>query len=476
MTVLAIVLVPVYLRWLGPEAYGLVGLFATLQAWFNLIDMGLTPILARESSRLHAGVVGAHAFRQLFRAMTMVFVGLAVVGALVLWSLAPWAEANWLQRQALQATEVVWALRAMSLAVVLRWVAGLYRGFLSGTDRQMGLAGVTVLMACFRYGGVLASMAWWGATVEVFFAFQLVAALLETLILAAWTHGALPATPETLAWSLSPLRPVLGMSLSLAFASSVWVLVNQADKLLLSGLLPLADYGLFSLAVVLAGGVMVLSAALGQALMPRLAALHARGQNLAMMALYRRATRWMSAMGFGGAMVLALLAEPVLLAWTGQTDIARQQSNVLAVYALGYGLACLAVFPYYLQYALGQMRLHVWGNAWMLLVLVPGVLWIAPRWGAVGTGWLWLALNFCFAIVWGGVVHRRYWPREHWRWLWRDVLVPTVPALLGVWVFLLWAPVVNDRWDAMIWAVTVGGFLIGLNVVVLQWRERLSVD
>ncbi len=73
-------------------------------------------------------------------------------------------------------------------------------------------------------------------------------------------------------------------------------------------------------------------------------------------------------------------------------------------------------------------------------------------------------------------MHRRYWPREHWRWLWRDVLVPTVPALLGVWVFLLWAPVVNDRWDAMIWAVTVGGFLIGLNVVVLQWRERLSVD
>ncbi len=89
VTVLAIVLVPVYLRWLGPEAYGLVGLFATLQAWFNLIDMGLTPTLARESSRLHAGVVGAHAFRQLFRAMTMVFVGLAVVGALILWCLAP---------------------------------------------------------------------------------------------------------------------------------------------------------------------------------------------------------------------------------------------------------------------------------------------------------------------------------------------------------------------------------------------------
>lgn len=472
VTLLAVLLVPVYLRWMGPEAYGLVGLFATLQAWFNLLDMGLTPTLAREASRFHVGAVGAQAFRQLFRAMGVVFGGLALLGAVLLWNLAPWAEAHWLQRQALSADEVLWALRAMAMAVVLRWVAGLYRGVLTGTDRQLGLAAVTMVMACVRYLGVLAVMAIWGATVEVFFAFQLAVALLETWVLMGWTHGLLPAAPQPLSWSLSAVRPLVGMGLSLAFASSVWVLVNQADKLLLSGLLPLADYGLFSLAVVLASGVMVLSAALSQALMPRLAALHAQGEQVAMMALYRRGTRWMSAMGLGGALVLALLAEPVLWAWTGQHDIATRLSGVLAVYALGYGLACLAAFPYYLQYAIGEMRLHVWGNVLMLLVLVPAVWWVAPRWGAWGTAWVWVLLNFSFGALWGAVVHRRYWPGAHLRWLWQDVVLPTAPALVGVMALAFWSPLLLDRWSAFIWVALAGGALLGLNVWFLLWRER----
>ena len=36
-TLIGIVLVPLYLRYMGSEAYGLVGFFAMLQAWFNQI-------------------------------------------------------------------------------------------------------------------------------------------------------------------------------------------------------------------------------------------------------------------------------------------------------------------------------------------------------------------------------------------------------------------------------------------------------
>jgi O-antigen/teichoic acid export membrane protein len=35
VTIIGIVAMPLYLRYLGVEAYGLVGFFAMLQAWFN---------------------------------------------------------------------------------------------------------------------------------------------------------------------------------------------------------------------------------------------------------------------------------------------------------------------------------------------------------------------------------------------------------------------------------------------------------
>ena len=59
-----------------------------------------------------------------------------------------------------------------------------------------------------------------------------------------------------LRWELAPLRGVLTFSLSIAFTSSAWVLITQTDKLVLSRMLPLTEYGYYTLAVLVAGGVL----------------------------------------------------------------------------------------------------------------------------------------------------------------------------------------------------------------------------
>ena len=41
VTLIGILLVPMYVKYMGAEAYGLVGFYAMLQAWFMLLDMGL---------------------------------------------------------------------------------------------------------------------------------------------------------------------------------------------------------------------------------------------------------------------------------------------------------------------------------------------------------------------------------------------------------------------------------------------------
>ena len=68
VTLIGIVMVPVYLRYMGAEAYGLVGFFAMVQAWFQLMDMGLTPTMAREAARFTGGVSDASSLRHLLRA------------------------------------------------------------------------------------------------------------------------------------------------------------------------------------------------------------------------------------------------------------------------------------------------------------------------------------------------------------------------------------------------------------------------
>ena len=48
---IGVVMAPVYLSFMGKEAFGLIGFFTMMTAWFQLLDMGLTPTLARETAR-----------------------------------------------------------------------------------------------------------------------------------------------------------------------------------------------------------------------------------------------------------------------------------------------------------------------------------------------------------------------------------------------------------------------------------------
>ena len=69
VTLVGIVVVPLYIKYMGAEAYGLVGFFAMLQTWFMLLDMGLTPTMARETARFRGGAISALTYRRLARAL-----------------------------------------------------------------------------------------------------------------------------------------------------------------------------------------------------------------------------------------------------------------------------------------------------------------------------------------------------------------------------------------------------------------------
>ena len=54
--VMGIAFIPIYIRILGIEAYGLIGIFAILQGAMALLDTGMTSTFNREMARYSAGV------------------------------------------------------------------------------------------------------------------------------------------------------------------------------------------------------------------------------------------------------------------------------------------------------------------------------------------------------------------------------------------------------------------------------------
>jgi O-antigen/teichoic acid export membrane protein len=249
-----------------------------------------------------------------------------------------------------------------------------------------------------------------------------------------FAYHLLPDIPESkrLPWSWAPLKPVLKFSLTIAFTSSVWVMVTQTDKLVLSKLLPLAKYGYFTLAVLVASGVMVISGPVSGAIMPRMAKLEAEDNHDGLIRVYRQATQLVAVIASAASITVAFCAEPLLWAWTGDKILAHQAAPILILYAIGNGILAVSAFPYYLQYAKGDLRLHLIGNSVLVVLLIPAIIGAASRYGGVGTGYVWLIMNLLYFIAWIPLIHHKFEPGLNLKWYIQDVLVIFgVAAIVG---------------------------------------------
>lgn len=422
---IGVLILPLYLEYMGSEVYGLIAFFAMLQAWFSLLDLGLTPTIARETARFHGGTISALEYRRVLRALTLIFLGTAILGGAGLWFSANLIASKWLSINTIPQSDVVFAMKTMSISIALRWLCGLYRGVINGSERLLLLAIFNISVASARFLGVFIAMHLYGYTPTIFFIYQLVVACIEVLCLTLISSLLTPRKSllgAPIGWSFSVVKPLIKFSLTIAFTSSVWVLITQTDKLILSGVLSLENYGYFALAVLLASIIILSSSPITNAVMPRMARLHAEGKEKELINIYCDTSKIVTITAGILSLILCVFAEEVLFVWTGDVNLTHNVAPILRLYSLGNGFLVISAFPYYLQYAIGNLRYHFIGNLIMLLTLIPTVVYFSREHGAIGAGYCWLITNVAYFLIWTGFVHHKLRPGLHLLWLKHSVI------------------------------------------------------
>lgn len=432
VTIIGIVMVPMYVKYMGAEAYGLVGFYAMLQAWFQLLDMGLTPTMARETARFNGGESEAINLRHLLRALEVIFIATALVGGGCMILGAEYIAGSWLKVQHLSLATVEEAIVLMAVIVALRWISGLYRGAINGFERLVWLSSFNMAMATARFVFVIPLFIYFGTSLKLFFTYQLIIAFCEVVFLFSKTYSLLPTVysnaKHPLQWG--PLRGVLKFSLTIAFTSTIWIVVTQTDKLVLSKLLPLQEYAFFTLAVLVASGVMAISSPISAVLLPRMTKINALGDGEGLIKIYREASQFVAVVAIPASLVLAFFSEQILWAWTGDMTIAHNAAPVLSLYAIGNGILAISAFPYYLQFAKGDLKLHLIGNALFIVLLIPMLMFLTVKYGAIGAGYAWVISNLLYLLFWIPKVHGRFVRGLHIKWLLKDIGVIFILVLM----------------------------------------------
>ncbi len=421
---------PMYMDLMGVEAVGLIGFFIMLQAWLQLLDLGLSQTLSRDMSLFQIGSLGATDVWERLRSLEWLLGLISAIAVAALVFSKNWIATDWLSPGKLPINEGASSVAAMAIAAALRLLVGIYRASLIGLGRQIWVNGATVIFSSLKFIGVLPVLIYWSATPSTFFAYQAIVGGLELLVFAWRMYKALPANPTGLVPSLGALKLMLPMASAMAFSALMWSLVTQADKLILSRLLSLEAFGYFTLGALVASGVLMLIPPLNQVLQPRMTMLLSESRDDELRDLYQQATQLVTAVFFSIGGLMALFAEPLLLAWTGDTTAAQMAAPILFWYGLANATIGLLLMPFLLQYAYGRLRLHVIGSAIMVALFLPMMVIAAVRFGGAGAGAALLIANLAFLVFWVPLVHRRLMPEIVWRWPLLDVGRVAAPVIL----------------------------------------------
>src|SRR5689334_4419852 len=289
IALIGIVMVPLYLKYMGIEAYGLVGFFAVIQAWIQILDLGLSRTLGREAAKLNAGATSIHSLNMFLRLLEIILGVFAVVVVVLSWSFGSWVAHSWLKLDTLDPATVARCVGVVGIAVSLRLVSGIYRGGLLGLEHQVSANAIATTVATVRSVAVVPILIWVSNSILTFFLFQLAVAIVEVLLLRTAFRRVLPGSPiRKFQWE--HLREPVRFGKGLAFLTFMWIAISEVDKLILSHLLPMREYGGFVLATTIALGAMLVVSPLQQAILPRLVVLAEQKERGKFVQLYRKTT------------------------------------------------------------------------------------------------------------------------------------------------------------------------------------------
>lgn len=418
--VLGLAVVPLYLKYMGIEAYGLVGFFTMLQAWMTLFDFGFAPALGREASKFKAGEISDATLNLFLFVLERAFIFLGACLIFFCWVSGDWVASAWLKLSGASQQDASTSIAIVGVIFSFRLLSGLYRSALLGMENQVEANVVLVFATTLRSVFVLPILIWVSNSVIAFFTFQLFATIVETGFLKIVLRRSLPARQiEKMRWRA--LTELLRFSGGVAFLAWIWVATSQVDKLILSHLLPLKEYAEFILAATVAFGVYSLVTPLQQAILPRLVIFSVQNKCAEFASLYHLTTMLMVAVVTGVAGTIAAYPEQVMYAWTGERALAERVAEILRWYAAGTGFMAVAGMSYVLQAAKGSLGLHIKGNILSLLFLIPSLIVSTLHFGAVGAAMSWAVVNLFFLIFWTGIVHRKFLPELTIRWFFVDV-------------------------------------------------------
>jgi O-antigen/teichoic acid export membrane protein len=473
---LAFAFVPVTIRFLGIAAYALIGFSATLQSVFVLLDLGLSSTLNREMATLSARSDSAQQMRDVLRTFEVVYWFVAALIATVVVLSAPYVAHHWMRSSQLSPEVIQSAIKIMGLVLAIQWPFSLYAGGLLGLQKQVFLSVLNATYAVLRNVGAVLILWLVSPTVQAFFLWQILTALLQTTVALQGLWNAMPSTACRAKFRFELIHQSRHFAAGMTGITLTALLITQLDKIILSKTLSLEAFGYYVLAGNVATAPFFFVGPVFAALYPHFTQLVAAEAHERLRAVYHQSCQFLAAVTLPIAAVVSVFAGDIIFVWTNDRMIAAQAHLILTLLAFGSVLNGLMNLPYALQLAHRWTGLSLNINVVAVSVLAPLMAVMSVWYGATGAASVSILINVACLVAGIHFMHRRLLKGQRLQWYLGDILPAFVSSALAALLCFAVAPSQLMRGPLLAMLVVVTLIVMAASLFTTPVTRRAIID
>lgn len=382
---------PWYLGILGPKQFGLIGVMITIQTLLGLLDSGMSQALVREISvRLGAERDPKHQAAELLFGFERIYWVAAFLLSLFTAFLSTLISRYWLNLNGLQVSVGEEAVLGAAALFAVQFPGSIYRSMMVAGQVQVTLNIIMSSFVLLRHLGAVVLLLFFPA-ISTYILWFFVVGLTETMIRRYFAWRCLSMVQRPRRWSMSVLKENWGIVAGMSVATWVGALTLQMDKIVLSRMAPIEQFGYYMIAASVSGGVLQMIYPLVQAVLPR--AVQLRDDTSALYALNIRLFIGIALVVLTGVMVFVFAGRWLLSLWLADAEAVNVVFPLLAALLVGTALNAFYNVGYVNWIALDKIRRVMQVNLTAFLLSLMIMPFLVSLYGVVGAAFGWIVIN-----------------------------------------------------------------------------------
>lgn len=433
MAVLNMLFIPVYLKYIGSEGYGLIGVFASIQSILYILDSGLSTTLNKELAALSSGTTNKQKIVNLVKTLESVYWPVAVLVGLLGIIASYFLATGWVQAKELTTDTIFHSFVILSVTLIFQFPVGFYGGGLLGLQRHLLYNILRVFFAIFKNAGALLLLIFYSNSVIVFFTWNLIITIIIVLVYRFVLRRLINSIALIAKFDKSELKRVARFSGGMAAISLSGILMMQADKVILSKTILLADFGYYTVAVTLGMAVLQIVNPIAQSFFPKFAYLFSLNKADQLKDTYHKCCQLVSIIIFPASLIIIFYTREVLMLWTHNTTTVENTWYIARLFAIGTLMNAMVSVLFSLTFALNWTRFAFYTSIFCAFIATPIIAFITWLYGPLGAAICWIVLNALYSIFVPYIVLNKFLKGHLLAWYWKDTFKP----LMGCTLFIL---------------------------------------